>query len=79
MAILIVRQAVKIRLRPAHPKKWDIPMLIFWLAMYGYCLAALGALGLITALPWFFGVGIVFTAATVYVGTGEAALRRKMQ
>ena len=72
MAILIVRQAMKIRLRSIHPKRWDVPMLVFWLAMYGYCLVALGYLGLITALPWLFAVGIVFTAATMYVGTCDA-------
>lgn len=71
VAFLIVAQTVKIRLRPAHPKKWDVSMLLFWLAMYGYCLAALGHLGLIAALPWFFAIGIAFTAATVYVGISE--------
>lgn len=77
VAVKILRQAVKIRLRSLPAKNWDIPMLIFWLAMYGYCLTALGYLGLIAELPWFFGVGILFTAATVYVavsaGDGESA------
>ena len=67
VAVLIIRQAIKIGLRPMCSKKWDVPMLIFWLAMYGYCLIALGYLGLIAALPWLFVVGILFTAATVYV------------
>ena len=72
MASVIVVQAFLVRLRPMNPKKWDIPMLIFWLAMYGYCLAALVHLGLHTALPWFFVIGIVFTAGTTYVGISEA-------
>ena len=67
VAVLIICQAIKIGLRPLCHKKWDVPMLIFWLAMYGYCLIALGYLGLIAALPWLFVVGILFTAATVYV------------
>lgn len=67
VAVLIIRQAIKIGLRPLCPKKWDVPMLIFWLAMYGYCLIALGYLGLIAVLPWLFVVGILFTAATVYI------------
>ena len=46
-------------------------MLIFWLAMYGYCLVALGHLGLIAALPWFFAVGILFTAGTAYIAVSE--------
>ena len=71
VAALIVRQAVEIKLCPIKLKHWDIPMLIFWLAMYGYCLAALGYLGLISALPWFFVVGILFTAATAYTAVSD--------
>ena len=76
VAVLIIRQAIKIGLRPLCPKKWDVPMLIFWLAMYGYCLIALGYLGLIAALPWFFAVGILFTAATVYVAISDGKAER---
>ena len=52
-------------------EKWDLPMLIFWLAMYGYCLAALGYLGLVAVLPWFFIVGILFTVATAYTAVSD--------
>lgn len=71
LAVLILRQAFKIKLKPIALKQWDFSMLLFWLAMYGYCLVALGALGLISALPWFFVVGLVFTAGTMYVGIAE--------
>ena len=75
LAVRIVRRAVRIRLKPAAPKNWDFPMLVFWLAMYGYCLTALGALGLIAELPWFFAMGLCFTAGTVYVGISQSAVR----
>lgn len=71
LAVLIVRQAIKIKLKPLEVKKWDVPMLVFWLAMYGYCLIALGALGLIAELPWFFIMGLAFTLGTIYVGVGN--------
>ena len=67
----IVRQGMKIKLKPLAPRQWDVPMLVFWLAMYGYCLIALAGLGLISALPWFFLLGLVFTAGTLYVGVSE--------
>lgn len=67
LTVIIIHQAIKIELRPQHPKKWDMPMLIFWIAMYGYCLVALGCLGLISALPWFFILGLIFTTGTAYV------------
>lgn len=72
VAVLILRQALRIRLRPADSKSWDIPMLIFWLAMYGYCLAALVHLELVSTLPWFFVLGLFFTAGTLWVGICEA-------
>lgn len=71
LAVLILRQAFKIKLKPIALKQWDFSMLLFWLAMYGYCLIALGALGFIAELPWFFVVGLVFTAGTMYVGIAE--------
>ena len=71
LAVLIVRQAIKIKLKPLEVKKWDVPMLVFWLAMYGYCLIALGSLGLIAELPWFFIMGLAFTLGTIYVGVSN--------
>lgn len=71
MIIAIVIQAVRQKLLPLKPKKWDIPMLIFWLAMYGYCIAALCSLGFAQNMIWFFAMGILFTAATAYVAVSS--------
>ena len=71
LAVLIIIQAVRRRLRPVSVRRWNIPMLIFWLAMYGYCLAAMAALGL-TGIWWFAAMGILFTAATVYAAISES-------
>ena len=72
MVAAMLRQAVRIKLMPVAFKKWDIPMLIFWLAMYAYCLAGMIALGLFKEIPWFGGLGILFVSATFYAGISEA-------
>lgn len=67
VAVAIIRRCISIRLKPDCPKRWSWPMLIFWAAMYGYCLTALCALGIHAAALWFLAVGILFTAATLYI------------
>lgn len=54
---------MKPRLRLARRPDW--PLTVFWLGMYGYCLAALVRLGLGQAHPWFLALGAVFTLATL--------------
>ena len=71
VAAIILYQAIKIKLRPISPKKWDVPMLIFWLAMYVYCLAAICYLRLFSSLPWFFVLGVLFTLSTAYVAVSD--------
>lgn len=73
MAVLMAYRGVKLRLKPENLKKWNWPMVIFWAAMYDYCLAALCSLEIHTAAPWFLVLGIVFTAATLYISTAEEA------
>ena len=72
----MVRQAVSRKLMPISMKQWDIPMLIFWFAMYVYCIAGILALGLVKEIPWFLGLGILFVLATFYVGVSEAKNKR---
>lgn len=67
MAMLIHRCFV-LKLRPGKPE-W--PMLIFWAAMYGYCLIALCALDIAAAAPWFMAVGMLFTAGTLYMASAK--------
>lgn len=52
--------------RMAAFRKPDWPLLIFWMAMYGYCLAGLAALGVWQEEPWFLVMGVVFAAGTAY-------------
>lgn len=64
LMVMIVHRCIALHLRLGKPE-W--PMLIFWAAMYGYCLIALCELGIHTTAPWFMAVGLLFTAGTIYV------------
>ena len=70
MAAAMIRQAFTIKLKPADMSEWDWPMIIFWLAMYVYCILAMVHLGL-TVIPWFMIMGGAFTAATIYVSISK--------
>jgi len=67
MFVIIVWQAIRQKLRFANFKQWDIPMLVFWMAMYGYCLAGLLSLGFAAANFWFFILGVMFMLATLFL------------
>lgn len=71
MAVAITTQAFRQRLLPTQPKNWDLSLILFWLAMYVYCLLATINLGLANDMLWFFIIGIVFMISTVYVAISE--------
>ncbi|MBQ9083151.1 MAG: DUF422 domain-containing protein [Clostridia bacterium] len=71
MVVAIVRQAVRQKLRPAPLKKWNVATVIFWLAMYAYCIIAVAVLGLAQELPWFLAMGLLFAGATMYASVSE--------
>lgn len=71
LVIIIVRRCINLHMKPGNIKRWPWPMLIFWAAMYVYCLIALFALGIAAAAPWFLVAGILFTAGTLYVSTAR--------
>ena len=49
--------------------KKDIPVIIFWAAMYGYCLAALWSLGILQASPLYGTLAAVLTVGTLLLGS----------
>lgn len=65
---MLIRRCIALKLRSGKPE-W--PMLIFWAAMYGYCLVALCTLGIATAAPWFMAMGLLFTAGTLYIASAK--------
>ena len=68
LMVMLIRRCATLKLRPGKPE-WS--MLIFWAMMYGYCLIALCALGIVTAAPWFMAVGLLFTAGTLYIASAN--------
>ena len=68
MMVWMVLRCVRLRLRPGAP---NIPALIFWAAMYGYCLAALCGLGIHAQAPWFLVFGILCAAGTLYAAAAK--------
>ena len=64
---MVIVKAVKEKLRPESPKRWNLPQLVFWVAMYVYPLIAIVSLGIHKVHPWFLVMGIVFMVATAYL------------
>lgn len=48
--------------------KKDIPVIIFWTAMYGYCLAALWSLGILQAVLLYGALAVMLAAGTLLLG-----------
>ncbi|MBQ7359553.1 MAG: hypothetical protein IJW63_05615 [Lachnospiraceae bacterium] len=65
LVTLLVKHCLKQKLRIAKPGRWNYPMLLFWMAMYAYCIVAIIGLGIHVACPWLLVVGIIFATATV--------------
>ena len=66
--VRLVRQIVG-RSKPLTFKdEKDWPLLAFWVAMYGYCLAGLISLGILQAVPWYGVFAIILAVGTLLLG-----------
>lgn len=63
--IVIVVQSYKKKLKIAPLKTMAITQLLFWTAMYGYCIAAAFSLGLHKSCPWLLVFGFLTAIATL--------------
>ena len=66
--IAIVRAVAKDKLRMQKSVEWDVPVLIYWLAMYGFCIVALLHLGIAAERPVYFIAGILLGIITLTLG-----------
>lgn len=48
-----------------RPVSTDIPLLVFWLALYAYCIAGTITLGIGKKHPWFLILAFMFVLATM--------------
>ena len=72
LAVLImIAFSCKSRMRIARPAGWDIPVLIYWLVMYGFCIAALAYLGIARDRPLYFIGCILSGVVTIVLGMGK--------
>ncbi len=69
--VMIFRHCIGVGSRIAPARNWDVPMLIYWAAMYGFSIAALVHLGIASAVPVYFLFGIVMCAGTLFLAVRE--------
>ncbi len=63
--VRLVRQAVRRSKLLTFKGEKDWPLLAFWTAMYGYCLAGLLSLGILQAVPWYGVFAVILAAGTL--------------
>ena len=62
---VILQTFMNNRMSFQHLSKWDWPVLIYWLVMYGFCIAALFHLGIAAEKPLYFIAGILLGLGTL--------------
>ena len=66
--LIIIRALKQNKPRLQKPAEWDLPLLIYWLAMYGFCIAALVHLGIAAEKPLYYIAGILLGVGTLTIG-----------
>ena len=66
--LIIIRALIQNKPRLQKPAEWDLPLLIYWLAMYGFCIAALVHLGIAAEKPLYYIAGILLGVGTLTIG-----------
>lgn len=66
---VVLRTVLRGGLRLLPVREWDRALLVYWLAMYGFCAAAILHLGIAATHPAYFAVGITFGLGTMALGT----------
>ena len=62
---IILRTVVNNRMHFQRLPEWNWPVLIYWAAMYGFCIAALIHLGIAAEKPLYFMAGILLGFGTL--------------
>ena len=66
----MLAQIIGGRCRLTLKGKKDWVLLLFWAAMYGYCLAALWSLKIPQTVPWYGILGVILAAGTLLLSIG---------
>ena len=70
LLVRILAQIIGGRSRLTFKGKKDWVLLLFWVAMYGYCLAALWSLKIPQTVPWYGALGVILAAGTLLLSIG---------
>ena len=65
--VRMILQIMKNRGELTFKGKKDWVLLVFWAAMYGYCLVSLFSLGIRQAVPWYGIFAVVLTVGTLWL------------
>ena len=66
--VRLIMQVIRKRGELTFKGKKDWVLLIFWAAMYGYCLAALFSLGILQTVPWYGVLAVILATGTLLLG-----------
>ena len=67
LAARLTCSLLQIKPRIEVPASWDWCLLIYWLFMYIFCLAALKSLGISAERPLYYAAGIIFMILTAFL------------
>ena len=73
IAVRLVRRLVELKSNIETPASWDWCLLIYWLCMYIFCLAALKSLGISAERPLYYSAGIIFMLLTAFLSVLSGA------
>ncbi len=65
--IRLIMQVIRSRRNLTFKAKQDWTLLVFWAAMYGYCLAGLFSLGIPQTVPWYGAAAVLLSAGTLFL------------
>ena len=65
--VRLIMQVIRKRGELFFKGRKDWVLLVFWVAMYGYCLVSLFSLGILQAVPWYGIFAVVLTVGTLWL------------
>ena len=73
--VRMILQIMKNRGELTFKGKKDWALLVFWAAMYGYCLVSLLSLGVLQTVPWYGVLAVLLAAGTVLLSLTGGSFR----
>jgi hypothetical protein len=71
LAVLILLRSVRSRIRILPVRRWNISPIIFWSALYAYCIEGILYLNIGQTQPWFPVIAFIFAFSTLFFCIAE--------